>query len=217
MCRVRAEILTVPSPPQGCPRYLHLLHLHLHQQQLPHLLRAQRRPHSFHPRLWMAWAEGPYSAPSRISKKELWGKPKPVIIVLLRLAKASCLHSEGKVLFFFFLSPPPPEVPSFWMNNCWASTATYDFADAHIRGFSREKHSLQVEWSQAGIAALRNILLLGYYRNLVHPLLVGSSISESIISTNWRKWTKKQKRWQYSVTEVNGLGVTIPPIPLDSS
>lgn len=46
-------------------------------------------------------------------------------------------------------------------------------ADAHKRGFSRGNTSLQVEQSQAGIAALRNILFLGYYRNLVHPLFGG--------------------------------------------
>lgn len=108
--------LSLPST-QGCLHYLHLLHLRLrlHQQQLPCFLRAQRCLHSSCPRLWMVWAAGPYSAPSRISKRELWGKPKPVIIVLLRSAKASCLHLEGKVLCFF-LPPPAPEVLSFWMN-----------------------------------------------------------------------------------------------------
>lgn len=125
-------------PPQGFPCYLHLPHLRLFQQQLPCLLRAQRCPHSSHPRLWMAWAEGPCSAPSRISKKELWGKPKPVIIVLLRSAKASCLHWEGKVLLVFF-PPPAPQVPFSWMNTGWASAATYCLADAHVRGFSRGK------------------------------------------------------------------------------
>lgn len=101
----------VPFPPQGIQQYLHLPHLCLYQQQLPCLLRAQRCPHSSCPRLWMAWAEGPYSAPSRISKKELWGKPKPAITVLLRSAKASCLHLEGKVVFFVLFCFLPTSKP----------------------------------------------------------------------------------------------------------
>lgn len=109
-------------PTQGYLHYLHLLHLH-HHQQLPCLLRAPRHLPSSRLRLWMAWAEGPCSALSRISKKELWGKPKPVITVLRRSAEASCLHLEGKVLFYSY-SPLPPKLPSSWENNCWASTAT---------------------------------------------------------------------------------------------
>lgn len=138
-----ARVPTVPFPLQGCPHYLHLLHLHLHQQH-PCFLRAQRRPHSSRPRLWMAWAEGPYSAPSRTFRKELWGKPKPVIIVLLRSARALCLHLEGEVLFFpFYLQPL--KVLSSWMNDCWASTATYYLMDAHVRAFPRGTYSSRMK------------------------------------------------------------------------
>lgn len=94
-------------PLQGCLlHYLHLLRLLRLHQQLPQQPQAQRCLSRSCPRMWMVWIVEPCSALSRISKRELWGKPKPVITVLLKLADVSCLHWEAKLF-----CPTPTQVP----------------------------------------------------------------------------------------------------------
>lgn len=149
-------------PLQGC--LLHYLHLHHHlrlHQQVPQQPQAQRCLSRYCPRIWMAWTVGPCSAPSRISKRELWRKPKPVITVLLRLADVSCLHWEGKLLAVplppksLFLGESlhsPQQVPS------WGESLQSQYSQSCFSKSLQDENALQInKWGQH---CCLNILLL---------------------------------------------------------